>query len=95
MKNKKNIILRNTALFALGAVSLSILQPGIAKIKTLLLIAGIESMALALSGIGAYVYTQIDFTRHSLNSNLGYIFLGVHICTGLVVLGVYIAQFSI
>ncbi len=95
MEKKTNVLFRNTVLLAIGAVPLFILQPGIAEIKTLLLIAGIESLALALSGIAAYVYTQIDFTRHSLNSNLGYIFLGVHICTGLVVLGVYIAQFSI
>lgn len=94
MKKIIGFIVRNISWIMLGAVSLWFFKAGAAEIKTLLLIVCVESLAIALSGLAAYLYTKIDFTEHSLNSNLGSIFLGVHVCTGLVVLGVYIAQYS-
>jgi hypothetical protein len=85
---------RNSVLIIICAMALLLMKPGIAEVRTLLLIASIETLAIALSGVSAYVYTRIEFTRQIVNSNLGFIFLGVHICVGLVVLGVYLAQFG-
>ncbi|MCX6153744.1 MAG: hypothetical protein NT007_06270 [Candidatus Kapabacteria bacterium] len=91
-------IKRHLSWILLGLVSLVALTPGIAELKTLLLIGVVESLAIALSGLSAYAYTKIDFTDPNLqanvHNNLGFIFLGVHICVGLSVLGVYIAQFA-
>lgn len=71
-----------------------ILVPSFAEIRTLLLLVITECTALALSGAAQYVYTKIDFTADNAPLNLGMIFLGVHILTGLTILGVYLAQFA-
>ena len=104
-----DFISRNTVWIILGAIAYFFLKPGSAEIQTFLLIAFLESTALALSGIALYVYTRIPFTKFLLEGDdgkinssekgavlnvLGYIFLGVHILVGLIVLGVYIAQFA-
>ncbi|MBM2817025.1 MAG: hypothetical protein HW421_3787 [Ignavibacteria bacterium] len=94
MNNLINFFTRHAIWLALGVVAILFLNPGIEEIKTLLLITAVECLAIALSGIAVYVYTKIDFTSYEAMHCLGWIFLGVHICVGLVVLGVYIAQFA-
>lgn len=109
IKSAVDFILRNAVWLIIGIVAVFFLRPGTAEIQTFLFIATLESIALSLSGIALYTYTKIPFTklimegddkelnsveRHSIMVVLGYIFLGVHILVGLVVLGVYIAQFS-
>jgi hypothetical protein len=93
MKNILDFIKRNVLWLLAGGLAFALINPSIAEIKTLFLIVVIESLALALSGLAVYVYTKIDFTKESAGNNLGLIFLGVNICVGLTVLGVYIAQF--
>lgn len=61
-------------------------------INTALLIILFEGIALGLSGFAAFVYTKVDFTRTQMWNTLGSIFLGVHICIGLAVMGVYFTQ---
>jgi len=94
MKNIWNFISRHAIWFIIGIISILFFNPGFAEIKTMLFITLIESLAIALSGIAVYAYTKIDFTKDMVNTNLGFIFLGVHLCIGLVVMGVYIAQFA-
>ncbi len=94
MEKIKSIILRNSVWLVIMAVSLLLLKPAAAEFNTILLILLFECIALSLSGVSAYVFTKIDFTQSNALSNLGYIFLGVHICVGLIVLGVYIAQYA-
>ena len=92
-----------------GLTALFFMKPGLAEIQTFLFIAFLEAFAIALSGLALFAYTKINFTkliiegedkkmnsveRHSAMVVLGYIFLAVHLLVGLVVLGVYIAQFS-
>jgi hypothetical protein len=89
-----DFIKRNLLLIAIAIGAIWLLKPELAEIRTLFLIAAIETVAIALSGVAVYVYTRIEFTRQIVNSNLGFIFLGVHICVGLVVLGVYLVQFG-
>ena len=89
-----NFIQRHSTWIMLGLSALLLLSPCLAEIKTFLLIVTVESIALGLSGISMFVYTKVDFTKELTGSNLGLIFLGVHLCVGLVVLGVYIAQFG-
>lgn len=74
-------------------LSIFIAEPAIEEINTILLILIIETIAAVLSGIAVYAYTQIDLIREKFDKTLASIFLGVHICTGLTVMGVYIAQF--
>lgn len=97
MNNKiekiKDFLLRNIIWMLLAVISISILAPARAEIRTFLLITSIECIALALSAIAVKVFTEIDFIRRA-DGTLGQIFMGVHICVGLAVLGVYIAQFA-
>ncbi len=78
----------------LGIVAILFLNPASPEIKTILIIALVESLAIGLSALAVFAYTKIDFIKEQTNQ-LGYIFLGVHICVGFVVMGVYIAQFSL
>ena len=109
IKSVVDFILRNAVWLIIGIVAVFFLRPGTAEIQTFLFIAVHEAIALTLSGIALYTYTKIPFTklimegddnkinsveRYSMMVVLGQIFLGVHILVGLVVLGVYIAQFS-
>ncbi len=104
MKKINDFILRNAIWLALGGCGYLLLNPAIAEMNTLILIIIIEALALALSGISVYSFTKLNFTNsdysrmdfpnNGLSHTLGFIFLGVHICVGLTVLGVYIAQFS-
>lgn len=84
---------RNLAWFLIGFLSLFILNPNSPEINTLLIIILIESLAIGLSALAVFAYTKIDFIQTQTNQ-LGFIFLGVHICVGFVVMGVYLAQFS-
>jgi hypothetical protein len=92
MKKILDYIIRHSVWFILGLIAILLLGPGLAELKTLLLIVIIESLALALSGVSHFVYTKLDFTKDNLNNVLGYIFLAVHMLTGMTVLGVYLAQ---
>ena len=71
-----------------------VLSPGIEEIQTLLILIMVEVTAVGLSALAVYSFTRIDFTYGIATNNLGYIFLGVHICVGLTILGVYLVQFS-
>lgn len=93
MNNILNIISRNAVWVAIGTLAILLFGPAVQELKTLLLIIAVEALALGLSGIAVYVFTRIDFTQGIAVRNLGFIFLGVHLCVGLVVLGVYLAQF--
>jgi len=95
MKNAIDFIKRHILWLSVGFVSLLILRPGLREIKTMLLIAAIESLAIALSGLALFAYTKVDFTREAVNTNPGFIFLGVHLSVGLIVLGVYLAQYGV
>jgi hypothetical protein len=95
MKNIIDFAKRHILWFAVGAVSLLIFRPGLAEVRTMLLIAAIESLAIALSGLALFAYTKVDFTRDVANTNPGFIFLGVHLSVGLIVLGVYLAQYGV
>lgn len=104
-----DFIIRNSIWLLMGLVALWLLAPGLAELQTLLFIVVLQSLALALSGISLFVYTKIPFIkiimegsdgtmnsveRHSIMTVLGSIFIGVHLLVGMVVLGVYIAQFA-
>ena len=93
MKNVWNFISRNSVWILIGTLALLFFGPGLQEIRTLLLITIIEALALGLSGAAVYAFTKVDFTKGYAVRSLGFIFLGVHLCVGLVVLGVYLAQF--
>ena len=89
----KDLLLRNSIWVALSVLSLLFLAPAKAELRTFFLVVAIECLALVLSAVAVKVYTAVDFTKQA-DSSLGQIFTGVHICVGLTVLGVYIAQFA-
>ncbi len=89
-----NFILRHAAWLCLILISILLLNPIIAEFRTLLLITIFETVALFLSGLAVYTFTKIDFIGEQSYGILGYIFLSVHILTGMAVLGVYLAQFG-
>jgi len=78
-------------------------------IGTLLMCMIAEGVALLLSNLVLYAFTTIKFTkgviegedkkisateRHGLLLVTGYIFLGVHFVVGIVIAGLYFAQFN-
>lgn len=71
-----------------------VMSPGVEELHTLLIMIMVEVVAVGLSALAVYCFTQIDFTYGTASQNLGHIFLGVHICVGFTVLGVYLVQFS-
>lgn len=89
-----DFIFRNLIWIIIGGFGFWLLKPALPEIRTLIMLAVIESMAIALSGIAVVVYTKINFLHKENQQILGQIFIGVHILTGLAVLGVYIAQFG-
>jgi len=90
----KNFITRHSLWFISFAVALLLLKPSGPELNTILLIIAFSALSLALSGLAAYVYTKLDFVESNASTALALIFLGVHIFSGLCILGVYIAQFS-
>lgn len=66
----------------------------VATITTIKQIALVECLAIAMSSFAALVFTQIKFTSKGDTHALSRIFLGVHICIGLSVLGIYFLQWS-
>ena len=78
-------------------------------VATLLMCVIAEGIAIALSGMALYAYTNNRFTRsqiygadqklgayeqHGLMIATGFIFFGVHFVVGIVSAGVYFAQFN-
>ncbi|MCX7880786.1 MAG: hypothetical protein N2517_09010 [Ignavibacteria bacterium] len=64
------------------------------EVRAILLAVLFEFVAILFSGISAFVYTKIQFTEKPETPNLGLIFLAVHLCFGLSILSVYLAQFT-
>lgn len=89
-----SFLIRNGLWVVLGLIAVFFLDPSTPEIKTTLIIAMVEALAIGLSAMAVFAYTKIDFIKDQ-SSQLGYIFLGVHICVGFVVMGVYLAQFSL
>jgi len=89
----KESLKRNSIWLILAIIGLYFLSPQNPELRTFFLIVTVECIAIVLSAVAAKVYTSIDFTRRN-ELTLGFIFTGVHICVGLTVLGVYIAQFT-
>ena len=109
IKDVINFVSRHAVWFIIAILALFFMKPGIAEIQTFLFIAFFEAIAIALSSLALYAYTQINFTKALLKGDdnkfsnferqgmydvIGKVFLSVHILVGLIVLGVYIAQFS-
>lgn len=88
-----DIIRRHGIWILLFTAMMLLFSPQKEEFATIMLIIVIELLATALSGLSAYIYTRIDFPTHS-QIVLGHIFLGVHLCVGLTVLGVYFVQFG-
>ena len=109
IKNMVDFVTRHAVWFVIGILALFFMKPGIAEIQTFLFIAFFEAVAIALSSLALYAYTQINFTKALLKGEddkfsdcerqgmyyvIGKVFLSVHVLVGLIVLGVYIAQFA-
>jgi hypothetical protein len=78
-------------LFALAFLVVKLEFP---EIRAIFLSILVESVAIAFSGIASFVFTKVRFEDTPEAPNLGLLFLGVHICIGLTILSVYLAQFT-
>ncbi len=76
-------------------IALVLLKPSGAEFKTISLVILFECIAIALSGLAVFAYTRLNFVHKEAYVCIAHIFLGVHITVGLIVVGVYIAQFGI
>lgn len=81
------------------------IQPYQFEMRTLMLLIFLEILAIMLSGLSLFIFTKINFikglTNEKRNSSqssyyilLGLIFLSVHICIGLSILGLNITQIT-
>ena len=109
IKTAIDFVARHAVWFIIGILAFFFMKPGIAEIQTFLFIAFFEAVAIGLSSLALYAYTKInfikallkgdddkfsDFERQGMYDVIGKVFLSVHVLVGLIVLGVYIAQFS-
>ncbi len=85
---------RNSLLTLLFILTIFLLKLESPEIRAFLLASLLECIAIAFSGVAVFVFTKVKFTEQPEASNLGLIFLGVHISFGLSVLALYLAQFS-
>jgi len=79
------------------ALLIIIIKPEKSEINTIYLVFIFEIISIVLSKIAIYFLTEKNenyFVNKKDNITNSAIIMGVHICTGLVILGVYIAQFS-
>jgi hypothetical protein len=92
-KTAWDFIFRNLFWIIVGVLAFIVLG-SLTEMKTVILtIVLIESLALGLSNLAAYVYTKLNFVKE-YGLVLGYVFLGVHILVGLVTLLVYFTNFA-
>lgn len=91
----RDFILRHGIIAALFVSTLALTGfSSAANTQTILYVCTIESVALFLSGIAAYVYTAVDFRRSEDNHvALAIIFLGVHCLVGASIVGTYFTRF--
>lgn len=108
-KDFVDFVMRHGLTIMLIVIVAWFLHPTIQEVRTLLMLIGLEALAIVLSGFALFAYTKIDYLdflmrgednefqereRAAVLGLLGYIFLSVHILIGLSVLGVYIVQFA-
>lgn len=104
-----DFIKRHALWIALGVVAFFLLIPTLAELGTIYTVLLYEAIAIALSSIALYSYTNIKFTQtiikgedkemnsveqHGYYSVIAAVFLGVHLLVGLIVFGTYFVQFS-
>lgn len=96
-KKTQDFLTRTLLILAIMLIPLYFMDPGKEEIRTTLIAIYFEGLALLLCNIGQYVFTKLDFIKNKYSNDrpiLGYIFIGVHFLLGVIVLGVYIAQFA-
>lgn len=81
-------------LLAFGILTLWLLKLEFLGRHAFLFVVATEIVAIAFSEFSAFVFTKVKFSDIPSTPNLGLIFLGVHICVGLTLLSVYLAQFG-
>lgn len=99
-----NFASRNAVLYVILGLVYYLVLPGTAEMKTVMFIISIEVLAILLSGLAVFAYTNIDFfkllnegsdgemnsvERHAVLDVIAKIFLGVHLLVGLTVIGIY------
>lgn len=69
--------------------------------NTINYVISIELLAIFLSNIALFFFTALNFTKMSQNAEnsvgvrvIGFIFLAVHLCVGLTVLGIHFTNFQ-
>ena len=90
-------IIKFSLLISFLALFLILIKPEKSEINTIYLVFIFEIISIILSKIAIYFLADKNeniFVNKKDNITNSAIILGVHICTGLVILGVYIAQFS-
>ena len=90
-------IIKYTLLITAMALFIILIKPEKSEINTIYLIFIFEIISIILSKVAIYFLADKNeniFVNKKDNITNSAIILGVHICTGLVILGVYIAQFS-
>ncbi|MCX8054352.1 MAG: hypothetical protein N3A67_01625 [Ignavibacteria bacterium] len=96
--SKKNIltkganwVLSNSVWFIPFALGLFFMSRSAIK-ETVIAVVVFEALAIGITSIAAFILSRSETMRYQMWNALGNIFLGVHVCIGLVVLGVYFTQ---
>ncbi len=83
--------LRNSVWFAPFALGLFYMSRSAIK-ETVIAVVVFEALAIGVTSIASFILSRSETMRYQMWNALGNIFLGVHVCIGLVVLGVYFTQ---
>ena len=86
-----NYSIKATIILALLFVAIILLNPGTPELNTMLIVICAECIALLLTLLSLYILKDGKIEKYNQKS-VGLSFLGVHICVGLTILGVYLAQ---
>lgn len=86
-----NLLLRNSVWFIPFVLGLFFMSRS-AITETVIAVVVFEAMAIGITSIAAFILSRSETMRYQMWNALGNIFLGVHVCIGLVVLGVYFTQ---
>ncbi len=89
--NKNNLI-KTLILLIIGGAAFTALRPLAEEIRTFLLLIAVECLALGLCALSGLIFKKQGDNSGGLN---GHIFVGVHICLGLSMMTVYLAQWNI
>ncbi len=109
IKDISTWVVQNLTWIVIATIALIFLQPLIEEQRTIVYVLFFESLAIGLSLLNVWLISKFAFIQaivygtdsklssteqHSFVKMIGNVWIAVHLLVGIVVLGIYIAQFK-